>query len=286
VTSRQLMANLEPTEIERLARAALAEDVGIRDITTEATVLPGRRAAGTFLAKQDLILAGLPVAEAVFRILDAEAVWEVRALEGSRVSRGAWIARVEGEARALLTAERVALNFLQRLSGVATETRRFVDAVAGTKAQVRDTRKTTPLLRAFEKYAVGVGGGVAHRPGLDRGILVKENHIRLAGSVGEATRRAVAAAGALTVEVEVERVDQVEEALAAGAQMLLLDNFTPSDLAVAIRAIAGRVPVEASGGIRLENIRAFAEAGADFIAVGALTHSAPACDISLETEPA
>jgi nicotinate-nucleotide pyrophosphorylase (carboxylating) len=279
------MAKLDAGEVDRVVRAALAEDVGARDITTEATVLPGRRAVGSFLAKQDLVLAGLPVAEAVFRVLDAGVRWEPVAAEGSRVSRGTSIARVEGMARALLTAERVALNFLQRLSGVATETRRFVDAVAGTKAQVRDTRKTTPLLRAFEKYAVGVGGGVAHRPGLDCGILVKENHIRLAGSVGEATRRAVAEAGGLIVEVEVERLDQVEEALAAGAQMLLLDNFTPGDLEVAIHAIGGRVPVEASGGIRLENIRAFAEAGADFIAVGALTHSAPACDISLETEP-
>jgi nicotinate-nucleotide pyrophosphorylase (carboxylating) len=279
------MTTLDPSDIDRLVSAALAEDVGVRDITTEATVSPGRRAAGSFLAKQDLVLAGLPVSEAVFRMLDREVSWEPRVVEGSRVSQGAWIARVQGEARALLTAERVALNFLQRLSGVATETRRFVDAVAGTKARIRDTRKTTPLLRALEKYAVGVGGGVAHRPGLDSGILVKENHIRLAGSVGEATRRAVAAAGGLVVEVEVERLDQVEEALGAGAQMLLLDNFTPSDLRVAIRAIAGRVPVEASGGIRLENVRAFADAGADFIAVGALTHSAPACDISMETEP-
>ncbi len=279
------MAKLDPADVDRLVRAALAEDVGARDITTEATVSADKRAAGTFLAKQDLVLAGLPVAEAVFRLVDPGVRWEARADEGSRVSRRASIARVEGQARALLTAERVALNFVQRLSGVATETRRFVDAVAGTKAQVRDTRKTTPLLRSLEKYAVGVGGGVPHRAGLDRGILVKENHIRLAGSVGEATRRAVARAGGLLVEVEVERLDQVEDALGAGAQMLLLDNFTPEEVRAAIRAIGGRVPVEVSGGIRLENIRAYAEAGADLIAVGALTHSAPACDISLETEP-
>ncbi|MFI5183174.1 MAG: carboxylating nicotinate-nucleotide diphosphorylase [Vicinamibacteria bacterium] len=276
---------MEADDVDRLVRAALAEDVGARDVTTEATVPADRRAAGTFLAKQDLVLAGLPVAEAAFRLVDPGVRWEPRAGEGARVARGASVARVEGQARALLTAERVALNFLQRLSGVATETRRFVDAVAGTKAQIRDTRKTTPLLRSMEKYAVGVGGGAPHRPGLDRGILVKENHIRMAGSVAEATRRAVAGAGGLLVEVEVERLDQVEEALAAGAQMLLLDNFTPQEVGVAIGAIAGRVPVEVSGGIRLGNVRVYAEAGADLIAVGALTHSAPACDISLETEP-
>jgi nicotinate-nucleotide pyrophosphorylase (carboxylating) len=195
------------------------------------------------------------------------------------------LGRVHGPARSLLTSERVALNFLQRLCGVATLTRMFVDAVAGTRARIRDTRKTTPLLRALEKHAVEVGGGEAHRPGLDGGILVKENHIRLAGSVGEATRRALAAGGRLTVEVEVERVDQIDEAIAAGAQMLLVDNFTAEDVRVAVALVAGRVPIEVSGGIRLDTVRAYAETGVEYIAVGALTHSAPAADISLETEP-
>jgi nicotinate-nucleotide pyrophosphorylase (carboxylating) len=192
---------------------------------------------------------------------------------------------VTGRARALLTAERVALNFLQRMSGVATMTRRFVDAVDGTGVRIRDTRKTTPLLRFLEKHAVESGGGVPHRAGLDSGILVKDNHVRLAGSVRQATLRALAGADGLAVEVEVEALDQVEDAIAAGAHMLLLDNFTPDEVREAVALIKGRVPVEVSGGVRLENVRAYAEAGPDFIAIGALTHSAPAVDISLEVEP-
>jgi nicotinate-nucleotide pyrophosphorylase (carboxylating) len=198
---------------------------------------------------------------------------------------GSVIGTVMGNARALLAAERVALNFLQRISAVATLTRRFVEAVRGTKARIRDTRKTTPLLRALEKRAVALGGGEPHRFGLATGVLIKDNHVRLAGSAGEATRRAVAAATGLSVECEVERLDQIEEVLAAGASMLLLDNFTPEQVSEAVRRIAGRAPVEVSGGIRLENVRAFADAGADYIAVGALTHSAPAVDISFEIEP-
>lgn len=276
---------LDSVEVDRLVRAALAEDVGAGDVTTAATVPPDARARGVFIVKQALVVAGLSVAEAVFRVLDATVAWTPRVSDGDRVEPGTPIVTVAGSARAVLTAERVALNFLQRLCGVATVTRRFVDAVAGTDARVRDTRKTTPLLRNLEKYAVGIGGGAPHRPGLDRGVLVKENHIRLAGGVGEATRRAVAGAEGLVVEVEVERLDQIEEALAAGAQVLLLDNFTADAVRAGVRQIGGRVPVEVSGGVKLENIRGYAEAGADFIAVGALTHSAPACDISLETEP-
>jgi nicotinate-nucleotide pyrophosphorylase (carboxylating) len=179
----------------------------------------------------------------------------------------------------------VALNFLQRISGVATLTRRFVEAVAGTRARIRDTRKTTPLLRALEKRAVVLGGGVAHRSGLDTGVLIKDNHIRLAGGAGIATRLAVAAAPGLEVEVEVERLDQIEEVLAAGAHMILLDNFSPEGVAAAVQAIGGRVTIEVSGGVTLANVLAYAQAGPDFIAIGALTHSAPACDISLEIEP-
>jgi nicotinate-nucleotide pyrophosphorylase (carboxylating) len=178
----------------------------------------------------------------------------------------------------------VALNFLQRMSGIASLTRAFVEAVEGTRARIRDTRKTTPLLRVLEKRAVLVGGGVPHRSGLDAAILVKDNHVLMAGSVGEATRRAVAAAAGLQVEIEVDRPEQIDEALDGGAQMVLLDNFTPEQVAAAVAHIAGRVPVEVSGGVRLENVRAYAQAGADYIAVGALTHSAPAVDISLDLE--
>ncbi len=277
---------LIPGLVRRIVRDALDEDVGERDATTEATVPAEVAARGVLLAKQDLVLAGLDVASTAFRLLDAGVVWEPLLAEGDRASHGTALARVAGRARGILTAERVALNFLQRLSGVATLTHRFVDAVAGTKAKIRDTRKTTPLLRFLEKHAVAIGGGSLHRAGLDSAILVKDNHVRLAGSVAEATRRAVAAADGLDVEVEVEAVDQVEEALANGAGMILLDNFAPDDVRRAVQQVNGRVPVEVSGGIGLETVRAYAEAGADFIAVGALTHSAPAVDISLELEPA
>ncbi len=272
--------------MEGLVRAALAEDIGLRDVTAEATVPAAALARGTLLAKQELVLAGLDVARTAFAIRMADLVWEPRVAEGTPVAPGTVIATLRGDARGMLSAERVALNFLQRISGVATMTRRFVEAVAGTRARIRDTRKTSPLLRALEKRAVVAGGGVAHRAGLDRGVLIKDNHIRLAGGAGLATRLALAAAPGLEVEVEVERLDQIEGVLAAGAHMILLDNFSPGQVATAVTAIAGRVPIEVSGGVTLANVRAYAEAGPEFIAIGALTHSAPACDISLEIEPA
>lgn len=278
--------SLSPEMLDRLARAALDEDVGSRDATTEATVDPGTAAVGTFVAKQDLVVAGLDVAMHVFRAVSSKVGWAARAREGDRFKAGDLIASVSGPARGILTGERVALNFLQRMSGVATMTQRFVQAVEGTGAKIRDTRKTTPLLRALEKRAVEIGGGVPHRSGLNTGILVKDNHVRLAGSVGEATRRAVAGAGGLLVEVEVDTPDQIDEALSNGAQMILLDNFTADAVRAAVAYIGGRVPVEVSGGVRLENVRAYAEAGPNYIAIGALTHSAPAVDISLEVEPA
>jgi len=276
--------DIDPERVRRIVRQAVEEDVGARDATTEATVDADARATGVFVARQPLLIAGLDVALEVFRVVDPNIEWETRAREGDRFDAGNAIASVTGPARGILTGERVALNFLQRMSGIATLTRGFVDAVAGTRAKIRDTRKTTPLLRLLEKRAVAVGGGVPHRSGLDAAILVKDNHVRMAGSVGEATRRAVAAAGELEVEIEVDRPEQVDEALAAGAQMILLDNFTPEQAAAAVKRIAGRVPVEVSGGIRLENVRAYAEAGPDYIAVGALTHSAPAVDIALDIE--
>jgi nicotinate-nucleotide pyrophosphorylase (carboxylating) len=276
--------DIDPERILGIVRAALQEDVGARDATTEATVDAGARATGVFVAKQPLLVAGLDVAMQVFQALDSSIAWETRAREGDRFDAGHLIASVTGSARGILTGERVALNFLQRMSGVATLTRAFVDAVAGTRAKIRDTRKTTPLLRLLEKRAVLVGGGVPHRSGLDTGILVKDNHVLMAGSVGEATRRAVAAAQGLFVEIEVDRPDQIDEALAAGAEMLLLDNFTPDEVASAVARVAGRVPIEVSGRVRLDTVRAYADAGADYIAIGALTHSAPAVDISLDLE--
>lgn len=271
--------------VEELIRRALDEDVGEGDLTTVATVSPDLRARGVLLAKQELVLSGLEVAGLVFRAVDEHLELRAEVGEGDRVTPRTILGTVVGPARGMLTGERVALNFLQRLSGVATVTRSFVDAVAGTKTKIRDTRKTTPLLRALQKRAVEAGGGVPHRAGLDAGILVKDNHVRLAGGVGEATARARRRAEGVLVEVEVERADQIEEALQAGAQMVLFDNFTPDEVRAGVRLVGGRVPVEVSGGVTLDTVRAYAEAGADFIAVGALTHSAPACDISLEIEP-
>lgn len=275
---------LDAERVRSMVRAALDEDLGRGDLTTEVTVPESARARGELVAKQELIVAGMDVARAAFQALDPAARWEPEAREGDRFFPGTVMGTVAGRARALLGAERVALNFLQRLCGIATLTRRFVDAVEGTRARIRDTRKTTPLLRFLEKHAVEVGGGTPHRSGLDSAILVKENHIRIAGSVRQATLRAVAGAGGLEVEVEVERVDQIDDAIRAGAQMVLLDNFTPEEVGVAVELVAGRVPLEVSGGVRLDNVRAYAEAGPDYIAVGALTHSAPAADISLEIE--
>lgn len=269
-----------------LVRRALEEDVGKGDLTTLATVPADRRARGVLLAKQELVVSGLEVAAEVFRAVDPRLVLEPAVGEGRRAAPGTHLGGVTGPARGMLTAERVALNFLQRLCGVATLTRRFVDAVAGTRARIRDTRKTTPLLRALEKRAVEAGGGFPHRAALDEAILIKDNHLRLAGSVGEATRGAHAAFRDALVEVEVERLEQIEEAIAAGAGMILLDNFAPGGVVEAVSRIRGRVPVEVSGGVTLLTVRAYADAGADYIAIGALTHSAPGADISLEIEPA
>jgi nicotinate-nucleotide pyrophosphorylase (carboxylating) len=283
--ARSEVVNLQRLVLEKLVLGALEEDIGRRDLTSEAVVPYGTRAHGTFVAKETLVLAGSEVARTTFALLDPDIQWDAIVRDGMATQPGQAIARVSGRARPLLGAERVALNFLQRLTAVATLTRRFVEAVAGTNARIRDTRKTTPLLRAMEKYAVEIGGGVPHRSGLDSGVLVKENHIRLAGSPAEATRRACRENPGMLVEVEVEYVDQIEEALTAGAGMILLDNFTPEGVKDAVRLVARRVPVEVSGRVRLDNVRAYAEAGPDFIAVGALTHSAPAADISLEIEP-
>jgi nicotinate-nucleotide pyrophosphorylase (carboxylating) len=273
-------------DLADLVRRALEEDIGSGDLTSVATVPADLRARGVLLAKQPLVVSGLDVARIAFACVDEGLLLEEHAAEGGRVDRGGILGVVTGPARGMLTAERVALNFLQRLCGVATLTRKFVDAVAGTHTRIRDTRKTTPLLRALEKRAVEAGGGVPHRSRLDKGILIKDNHARLAGSVGEATRRALARSPGVLIEVEVERLEQIEEALAAGAEMLLLDNFAPLGVREAVGIVHGRVPVEVSGGITLDTVRSYADCGPEYIAVGALTHSAPGSDISLEIEPA
>lgn len=277
--------SLDPERVRQVVRSALDEDVGRGDATSEVTVPEGARARGLLLAKQELVVAGMEVAGAVFASLEPSVRWQAEAREGDRFFPGTVLGTIEGRARTLLAGERVALNFLQRMSGVASLTRRFVEAVAGTGVRIRDTRKTTPLLRFLEKHAVQAGGGFPHRAGLDSAILVKGNHVRLAGSVRQATLRAVAGAGGRPVEIEVEALEQIDEALEAGAEMILLDNFTPADARAAVEKVQGRVPLEASGGVRLDNVREYAEAGVDYVAVGALTHSAPAVDISLEIEP-
>jgi nicotinate-nucleotide pyrophosphorylase (carboxylating) len=282
----------DPEIIYEAVNHALAEDIGRGDITSRSTVRPGQRARGSFLAKQDFVLAGLEVADAVFAAFDYQMQIEANVADGEELTAGKMFGRVSGEAQMLLAAERVALNFLQRLSGVATITRRYADAVAGTKAKIVDTRKTTPGLRMLEKYAVTVGGGHNHRLGLDDGVLIKDNHIALAGGVTEAVRRAREAAGHLhKIEVEVANFEQLKEALAARADIVMLDNLTPEMVREAVQIVNQHEPserrtlLEASGGITLENVRAYAEAGADLISIGALTHSAPAVDISLKIKP-
>jgi nicotinate-nucleotide pyrophosphorylase (carboxylating) len=266
-----------------LVQRALDEDVGSGDITTLATVPAGARGEGRLMAKSELVLAGLPIALAVFRALDQTLVASHAPVEGRLFRPGSTIATVTGPARALLTGERVALNFLQRLSGIATLTRRFVEAAAG-RITVLDTRKTTPTLRALERYAVRVGGGTNHRFGLFDAFLIKDNHIRLAGGVLNAVTRARAARPGVTLEIEAQTLRQVDEALAAGVDVLLVDNLSPDAVAEAVRRSRGRAKVEISGGVTLDRIPALAGTGADFVSVGALTHSAPAADISFEIE--
>ncbi|HEX3888857.1 MAG TPA: carboxylating nicotinate-nucleotide diphosphorylase [Phenylobacterium sp.] len=270
--------------IAPVVRAALAEDLGrAGDVTSQACVPADARFRAAFAARQPGVIAGLACARLAIVELDPTAAFEVHIEDGSRVDPGTALATVEANARALLSAERVGLNLLGRLSGVATLTRAYVDAVAGTRAVIVDTRKTTPGLRALEKYAVRCGGGVNHRFGLDDAILIKDNHIAACGSVGEAVRRARAAAGHLTkVEVEVDALDQLEDALAYGPDVVMLDNFSLDDLAEAVRRTAGRAVLEASGGVNLTTVRAIAQAGVDVISVGALTHSASVLDIGLD----
>ena len=270
--------------IEPVVRAALAEDLGrAGDVTSLATIDADARFAAVFAARKDGRVAGLDCARLAVKALDPTASFEVVTPDGADAAPGAVLARVEGNARALLSAERVALNLLGRLSGIATLTRAYVRAVEGTGATITDTRKTTPGLRALEKYAVRCGGGVSHRFGLDDAILIKDNHVAACGSVGEAVRRAKAFAGHLMkVEVEVDGLDQLAEALAQAPDVIMLDNFSLEDMRTAVHAVAGRAVLEASGGVTLETVRAIAETGVNVISVGALTHSAPALDVGLD----
>jgi len=267
---------MEVTAVD--VRAWIAEDLGAGDLTSEAVVPEGARARAVILLKERGVVCGLDLARAVFAELDADVDFE--ALSSDGVEAEGEIARIEGSARALLGGERLALNVLGRLSGIATLTRSYVDAVAGTSAVILDTRKTTPGLRAVEKYAVRCGGGTNHRLGLDDGVLIKDNHLRLSASIGDAVERAKGTG--VTVEVEAETLEEVREALDAGADMILLDNMAPAELSEAVSLNAGRAKLEASGGIRLDNVRAAAETGVDFISIGALTHSARALDVSME----
>jgi len=263
--------------------AALREDMPDGDITSESVIAAGSRSEAFFLAKEDGVLAGLPVASRVFEKLDPSIIFIERFREGSVFHQSDKLARVKGPTIALLKGERTALNFLQRLCGVATATRRFVEAVAGTKTRILDTRKTTPGLRLLEKYAVRTAGGSNHRMSLSDMVLIKDNHLRRVGSVSEAVRKARAAVKpGIRIEVEAASLLQVREALASGADMIMLDNMPLEQMRQAVAIAAGRVPLEASGNMTLDRVRAVAETGVDYISVGALTHSAKAIDISLE----
>jgi nicotinate-nucleotide pyrophosphorylase (carboxylating) len=277
------VAPLDPAAYADIVRRALAEDVGSGDVTTQATVPSGARGTGVMLAKAHLVVAGLDVAHAVFTAVAADTAirFDRQVGEGDTIEAGTEMAVVAGPAAVLLTAERTALNLLQRLCGIATETRRYVDAAAG-RITILDTRKTTPALRALEKYAVRVGGATNHRFGLYDQMLIKDNHVRLAGGISAAIAAARRAAPALAVEIEAQSVDEAVEAADAGADVILLDNLTTAEIREAVRGIAGRAKSEISGGVTLDRIAELAATGADFVSVGALTHSVRAADISFE----
>jgi nicotinate-nucleotide pyrophosphorylase (carboxylating) len=269
-------------EIERIIRSALAEDIGAGDLTTEATIAPATQARARLIAKEDFILAGMDVARRVFVMVDDHVQVTTYKTDGQAVRRGEILAELQGPAASLLMGERVALNLLQRMSGVATLTARFVDAVQGTSAQIVDTRKTTPGLRVLEKYAVRMGGGRNHRYALYDGVLIKENHIAAAGGIAAAVQAARKRLSHIhKIEVETQNLEEVREALAVGADAILLDNMDLGMLREAVALAAGRAVTEASGGVNLETVRGIAETGVDLISVGALTHSYRAVDISL-----
>ena len=278
------LPSLPQNLVEAAVRAALDEDLGLAgDITTNATVAPDAAADAVIAARKPGVVAGLALAEGAFRAIGPETHFSIEIDDGEAVKPGAVIARISGSARTLLTAERVALNFLGRLSGIATLTRQYVDRIAGTQAKIVDTRKTTPGLRAFEKYAVRCGGGYNHRVGLFDAVLIKDNHIIAAGGVATAVRAAKAAAGHMTkIEVEVDTLAQLEIVMREKVDCVLLDNMKPADLAKAVNIVAGRCLTEASGGVNLETVKEIAQTGVDLISVGALTHSASVLDLGLD----
>jgi nicotinate-nucleotide pyrophosphorylase (carboxylating) len=275
---------LDPALYREIVRRALAEDLGWGDVTTEAVVPSELRARGVILAKSPCVIAGLDVAAEAFSQLDPGCAFDRKRKDGERCEPGDLVAELRGQAASMLTAERTALNFLQRLSGIATLTRRFVDAAGGT-ITILDTRKTTPTLRALEKYAVRAGGGTNHRGGLDDGILIKDNHVRLAGGVQEAVKRMKDDDPEMSIEVEAQSLEQVDEAVAAGADIILVDNLPLDAIREAVRRVHGRAKIELSGGVTLDRIPELARTGANYVSIGALTHSAPAADLSFELEP-
>ena len=277
------MAALPESVVREIVERALAEDVGTGDITTAALVEAGRRCRAEILAKAEGVVAGLAVAEATFHAVDPAISFEHAVRDGDRVQAGTVVARLAGEVAPILTAERTALNFLQRMSGIATLAAQYAAAVEGTRARVLDTRKTAPGLRALDKYAVRAGGAGNHRMGLFDGVLIKDNHIRAAGGIAKAVERAREGAhDPVKVEVEAQSLSEVEAALSAGADVIMLDNMNVAEARAAVELIGGRAKTEASGGVTLQTVRELAECGVDYISVGALTHSAPALDLSLE----
>lgn len=285
MTSMERWTLLPPSDdqLDAFIRPALAEDLGDGDITTVSTIPAEARYIGDFLVKAAGVIAGLRVAARVFALLDPAVTFQATVADGDRVASGQVVAVVEGPGRAILSGERVALNFLQRMSGIATATRRYVDAVAGTRAVILDTRKTVPGLRLLDKWAVQLGGGQNHRLGLYDMALIKDNHIAAVGSITEAVRRVRATdTRHRPIEVEVTNLDQLREALALDVDRILLDNMTPVQMAEAVRIAAGRVPLEASGGVNLRTVAEIAATGVDYISIGALTHSVTALDISLD----
>lgn len=282
----KVVSGLPVQQVRKIVSRALVEDLGDGDFTTRLTVPETAKARGTFYSKQPLVVAGLPVAAAVFRLLQPDYEWKAIISDGTAVLAGERLAIAEAKAATLLSGERVALNFLQRLSGIATLTRQFKDQLRGLKTELLDTRKTTPGLRILEKYAVSMGGGTNHRMGLDDGILIKNNHLAIAGGIRAAIQRVRTGQSAgMPVEVEVRNLQDLEEAIGAGADIVLLDNMSPDEVAACVSLARGRVLLEVSGGVNLENIYAYAETGVDKISLGALTHSAPAVDINFLIEP-
>ena len=275
--------DLPQFDLSEFVRRVLAEDLGSGgDVTSKATIDAGARFTAEMNCREPIVVAGLDIAMAFFRALDREVRIDCLVDDGEKVGAGTLLLRLEGNARAMLAAERSALNALQHLSGVATMTRRYVDAIAGTGATLLDTRKTIPGLRLLEKYAARMGGAENHRMRMDDGLLIKDNHVGVAGGVAEAVRAAKAYDSGLQIQVEVDRIEQIEPALEAGAERLLLDNMKPDILRAAVKLVAGRVPLEASGGVNLDTIRGIAETGVDYISVGRITQSAPAVDIGLD----